>query len=176
MLSTSSKASKACGFKAVPRNYLKKNNFTSSSTGPKKGPEEPIYLRFWSYWTSPKPIPERYTLPWVFEMFYICVVFGCTGSSTMLLVRPSVSNFLHLEGSMKEGPWAYRIASIVVMFPIYPILLLTFGTVAGRHVYFRHFAVKMLSRFGIPKGRLDPAYRGVTAKRAKELDKEFRKW
>jgi len=128
------------------------------------------------YWTSHYEIPPRWTFKWYFEMLYLCFVFGCTGSSTMILVRPAVANILQLEGNMKEGPWAYRIGTIVVMFPVYPILLLTFGTVAGRHAYFRHFAVKMLSRFGIPKGRLDPKYRGVSAKRMKEIDKSFRKW
>ena len=51
-----------------------------------------------------------------------------------------------------------------------PLLLLTFGTIAGRHVYFRHFAVKMLSRFGIDKAALDPMYRGGAHVM------EFRKW
>jgi hypothetical protein len=117
-----------------------------------------------------KEIPPRYTFPWFLEMCYLCTVFGVTGSSTMLIVRPAVSNILQLEGSMKEGPWAYRVGTIVIMFPIYPLLLLTFGTIAGRHVYFRHFAVKMLSRFGIDKAALDPMYRGGAHV------KEFRKW
>ena len=103
-------------------------------------------------------------------MFYICCIFGCTGSSTMLLVRPAVSNMLQLEGTMKEGPWANSIGTVLVKFPVYPILLVTFGTLAGRHTYFRHFAVKMMSRFGIDKAALDPAYRGG------KTVKEFRKW
>ena len=88
----------------------------------------------------------------------------------MLLVRPAVAQIINVEGSMKDGPWAYRIATVVIMFPIYPLLLLSFGTLAGRHVYFRHFAVKMLSRFGIDKAALDPAYRGG------KVVKDFRKW
>ena len=79
-------------------------------------------------------------------MSYVCMIFGFTGSTTMFLVRPAVSKGLKLEGSMKDGPWSYRVATFVVMFPVYPLLLLGFGTVFNRHVYFRSFAVKMLSR------------------------------
>jgi len=53
------------------------------------------------------------------------------------------------------------------MFPFYPLLLVTVGTAAGRHVYFKHFAVKMLSRFGIPPRQLDSHY---------DPTKVFRKW
>ena len=75
-----------------------------------------------------------------------------------------------------QGPWAYRIGTLLIMFPIYPILLLTFGTLGRRHVYFRHFAVKMLSRFGIPKGKLDPWYRGKSVEQIKKMEESFRKW
>ena len=94
----------------------------------------------------------------------------------MFLVRPAISKGLKLEGSMKEGPWSYRVATFVVMFPVYPFLLLTFGTIFNRHIYFRHFAVKMLSRFGIPKGRIDPWYRGKSPEEVKVYEKSIRKW
>ena len=67
----------------------------------------------------------------------------------------------------RRRPWTYRLASIVIMFPFYPLLLVTVGTAAGRHVYFKHFAVKMLSRFGIPPRQLDSHY---------DPTKVFRKW
>ena len=131
---------------------------------------------FWQRWTEHKEIPERWTFWWGVEMAYLCCIFGVTGTSTMYFVRPAVATMLQLDGNMRDGPWAYRIGTIFIMFPVYPILLLTFGTLAGRHTYFRFFSVKMLSRFGIPKGRIDPSYRGVGAERAKQMDKNFRKW
>ena len=69
---------------------------------------------------------------------------------------------------MKDGPWSYRICSIVVMSPVYSTLLVVVGTIFGRHAYFRHFAVKMLSRFGIPPERLDRNFY--------ETAKTFKKW
>ena len=83
-------------------------------------------------------------------------------------VRPAVKNVLGLEGSFKDGPWAYRISTIVIMSPLYSILLVMVGTVFGRHAYFRFFSVKMLSRFGIPPELLDKEFH-ITKK-------TFRKW
>ena len=83
-------------------------------------------------------------------------------------VRPAVSKGLGLQGSFKDGPWSFRICSLVVMTPIYATLLLIVGTVFGRHAYFRHFSVKMWSRFGIPPEMIDSSWH--TTK------KNFRKW
>eukprot|EP00584_Thalassiosira_punctigera_P017544 CAMPEP_0172553270 /NCGR_PEP_ID=MMETSP1067-20121228/49787_1 /TAXON_ID=265564 ORGANISM="Thalassiosira punctigera, Strain Tpunct2005C2" /NCGR_SAMPLE_ID=MMETSP1067 /ASSEMBLY_ACC=CAM_ASM_000444 /LENGTH=207 /DNA_ID=CAMNT_0013341429 /DNA_START=3 /DNA_END=627 /DNA_ORIENTATION=- len=117
---------------------------------------------------APKPMPPRNTPRWYAEMALICTVFGITGSSTMFLVRPAVSDGLGLKGSMKEGPWSYRICSLVIMTPMYATLLVIVGTVFGRHAYFRHFSVKMFSRFGVPPELMDRNFH-VNAK-------NFRKW
>jgi hypothetical protein len=82
-------------------------------------------------------------LKWYGEMTLICTVFAITGTSTMFLVRPAMSEVLGLKGSLKEGPWSYRICSIVIMTPLYSTLLVIVGTIFGRHAYFRHFAVKV---------------------------------
>ena len=34
-------------------------------------------------------------------------------------------------GSFKDGPWSFRIVSLVVMMPVYSCLLVTVGTVFG---------------------------------------------
>jgi hypothetical protein len=117
---------------------------------------------------GPKPMPDRYTKQWFFEITLICTVFAITGSSTMILVRPAVNKGLGLNGSFKDGPWSYRICTLVVMSPLYSVLLVCVGTVFGRHFYFKHFSVKMLSRFGIPPEALDANYHVIA--------KNFRKW
>jgi len=117
---------------------------------------------------APKVMPERNTPRWYLEMALICTVFAITGSSTMVLVRPAVSDVLGLRGSMRDGPWSYRVASLVIMTPLYAVMLVCVGTAFGRHAYFRHFAVKMFSRFGIPPELLD--------KNWKTHAKNFRKW
>ena len=117
---------------------------------------------------GPKDMPPRNTFAWYREMILLSTVFAITGSSTMFLVRPAVSEVLGLQGSMKDGPWSYRIASLVIMTPLYSILLVGVGTVFGRHFYFKHFSVKMLSRFGIPPEMLDANFR--------QTAKNFKKW
>lgn len=110
---------------------------------------------FLQRWLAHKEIPPRGTLKWYGEMALICTVFAITGTSTMVIVRPAVSNVLGLEGSLKDGPWSYRICSLVIMTPLYSAMLVVVGTIFGRHTYFRHFAVKMFSRFGIPPELMD---------------------
>lgn len=73
-------------------------------------------------------------------------VFAVTGSSTAFVVRPLVSDGLGLQGSFKDGPMSFRVVSLVAMMPIYSALLVTVGTLFGRHTFFKRFAVKMWSR------------------------------
>mmetsp|Transcript_13023 Transcript_13023/g.30703 ORF Transcript_13023/g.30703 Transcript_13023/m.30703 type:complete len:229 (+) Transcript_13023:129-815(+) len=126
------------------------------------------FSEFWKSYSKPKPMPDRWSAAWYQEMALICTVFAITGSSTMILVRPAVSKGLGLQGTFKDGPWSFRICSLVVMTPIYGTLLLVVGTVFGRHAYFRHFSVKMWSRFGIPPEMIDKSWH--------ETKKNFRKW
>lgn len=136
-------------------------SLTSSS---EKSQSKTFMQRFF----GPKEMPPRGTLRWYGEISLICTVFAITGTSTMVLVRPAVSQGLGLEGSFKDGPWSYRICSLVIMSPIYSVLLVVVGTVFGRHFYFRHFAVKMISRFGIPPELMDKNFH--------QTSKNFRKW
>jgi hypothetical protein len=52
-----------------------------------------------------------------------------------------------IEGTIIEGPWSYRIASVFIISPIYACVLVTVGTLAGRHVFFANMARKIVSRF-----------------------------
>ena len=79
-----------------------------------------------------------------------------------------MSDILGLQGGFIEGPNSYRIASLVIMTPLYSTLLVCVGTLFGRHAYFRHFAVKMFTRFGIPPELMDSTFH--------ETAKKFRKW
>jgi hypothetical protein len=84
------------------------------------------------------------------------------------IVRPAVSEGLGIKGNFIDGPWSYRICSIVIMTPIYATLLVGIGTIFGRHAYFRHFSVKIFSRFGIPPALMDPTYEATK--------QSFKKW
>ena len=125
-------------------------------------------LAFWGSYSHQIKSPKKGSSEWYREMVLLCTVFAITGSSTMILVRPAVSKGLGLSGSLREGPWTYRICSIVIMTPVYCTMLVAVGTVFGRHSYFRHFAIKMISRFGIPPEMIDSSYHTT--------HRTFRKW
>ncbi len=93
----------------------------------------------------------------------------------MLLVRPMIQPIVG-EGSFKEGPWRYRILSILMVTPMsvpfagrswpliaaglraahtarahalcsYSLILMLVGTAAGRHHYFKQVVLRMWGRF-----------------------------
>ena len=144
--------------------------FSSSSKKPSPSTSSSSWSlsSWWHNFLAPKPMPPRYTAAWYREMVLICTVFAITGSTTMVVVRPMVSQGLGLKGSIIDGPWSYRLASLIIMSPIYGILLVCVGTLAGRHAYFRHFSVKLFGRFGIPSHLLD--------KNFEQTSKHFKKW
>eukprot|EP00298_Acanthocystis_sp_HF-20_P029169 c8050_g1_i1.p1 GENE.c8050_g1_i1~~c8050_g1_i1.p1 ORF type:complete len:173 (+),score=69.57 c8050_g1_i1:37-519(+) len=81
------------------------------------------------------------------EAAVLFCVFGITGSSSVALVRPALKNTLGIEGNMRDGPWSYRIASVVLVSPIYAMVLLCVGTAAGRHRYFATMSRNIFARF-----------------------------
>jgi hypothetical protein len=170
----SASASRLCQYHSALRQCSLRQTCTNlrrcSSSGPNgnSGGSNPAQQTFLQKFLAPKPMPPRNTPAWYREMTLLCTVFAITGSSTMFLVRPAMSNVLGLEGSLKDGPWSYRICSLVIMTPLYATLLVCVGTVFGRHAYFRHFSVKMFSRFGIPPSLMD--------KNFEKNAKNFKKW
>ena len=48
---------------------------------------------------------------------------------------------------MKDGPNSYRVISFFMVTPIYCCILLTVGTLSGRHQYFASMVKKILGRF-----------------------------
>ena len=77
-------------------------------------------------------------------MLLLHVVLGITG--------------LLLDGTTKDRPWSYRARSLVIMIQTCTALLVCTGTFLGRHAFFRHFSVKMFSRFGAPPESVDKSF------------------
>eukprot|EP00967_Tisochrysis_lutea_P052587 scaffold65206_cov31-Tisochrysis_lutea.AAC.4 len=99
--------------------------------------------RLWAWTTQPRPSWKENGV----EAIIICTVFAVTGSTSVAVVRPFLKHTIGLEGSMREGPWSYRIFSLLLVSPIYATLLVTFGTAAGRHTFFASMARKIFGRF-----------------------------
>ena len=87
--------------------------------------------RFWKWTTQErKPWKEDIT-----EAVVICTVFAITGTSTLVFVRPLLGT-LGIKGTWTDGPNSYRIGSILLISPIYSMILISIGTIAGRHRFF----------------------------------------
>jgi len=105
---------------------------------------------FWSWTTQQRPgwrdSPK--------EAAIIFVVFGVTGSTSVAIVRPTLKATTGIEGSLIKGPNSYRVMSILAVSPIYACMLVSFGTLAGRHRYFAAMSHKIFGRF-LPSSVLD---------------------
>ena len=87
--------------------------------------------RFWKWTTQKRPHwKEDYK-----EAAVIFVVFGVTGSSSVYFVRPLLTK-VGITGTMVDGPWSYRILSLILISPVYATILLSLGTISGRHNFF----------------------------------------
>lgn len=108
--------------------------------------------KFWDWTVQPRPNWMKDKK----EGIVACVIFGITGTTSALLVRPAVEKVLGIKGSLVEGPNSYRIASILFISPVYALLLGITGTLAGRHTFFAKMSFKILGRF-FPKRILSGA-------------------
>ncbi len=120
-------------------------SFCSSSPSPSPSSPPSIFQKFWKWTTQSRPSwKENKT-----EAAVLFCVFGITGSSSVAFVRPALKE-IGIDGTWKDGPWSYRIASVVIISPIYACILVTIGTLAGRHIFFANMGRKIISRF-MPK-------------------------
>ena len=85
---------------------------------------------------------ERWNITSNWQVFVILIVFAVTDSSSALLAKP----FLSLFGISKEtlSGWIYYPLYIIMIFPIYQVLLVSFGFIFGQFKFFWAFEKKML--------------------------------
>ena len=85
---------------------------------------------------------ERWNITSSWQLTIILIVFAITGSSAALLAKP----FLALFGIVKEEVhWVgYYFLYIILIFPIYQVLLVSYGFIFGQFRFFWAFEKKML--------------------------------
>ena len=104
-------------------------------------------VSFWDAWTAPVPMPARWSKAWWWEVGLVRnTVYALTGSTVRFFVKPAVRHGLQSTTRLREGSRGLYAASALVTLSIYPVILLSFGTVLGRHHYFKAAAKKMLRR------------------------------
>ena len=88
------------------------------------------------------------------QLVIIFVVFAITGSSSVKIAKPLLE-LMGVEMSAFEniflGNVLYWLLRILIVFPIYQILLLFFGTIFFQFKFFWKFEKKILSRMGFKR-------------------------
>lgn len=106
--------------------------------------------RFWQWTTQRRPDQVKFSAPWWKDTAIKISVYAATGSTSLYCVRPLLTK-AGVEGNWTDGPWSYRITSLFVVSPVYSILMLGFGTLAGRHIFFASMTRKIWGRFGVAR-------------------------
>lgn len=88
---------------------------------------------------------ERWKIKSNWQVFVILLVFAVTGSSAAYLSKP----ILTLFGISNKNPLEYYSLYIILIFPIYQILLVSFGFIFGQFTFFWAFEKKILKTCGL---------------------------
>jgi hypothetical protein len=88
---------------------------------------------------------QRWNIKSNWQVFVITLVFAITGSSAAYLSKPILATF----GISKDNPWAYYPLYIILIFPVYQVLLVSFGFVFGQFTFFWAFEKKLLKNCGL---------------------------
>ena len=85
---------------------------------------------------------ERWNITSDWQVVVILVVFAVTGSTSALIAKPNLRFF----GITKESIslWLFYPLYIVMIFPVYQVLLVSFGFIFGQFKFFWAFEKKML--------------------------------
>jgi hypothetical protein len=89
---------------------------------------------------------ERWNITSNTQMIIIIVVFAITGSTSALLSKPILSFLGIIKGEVSN--WLYYPLYLLLIFPVYQVLLVSFGFIAGQFKFFWDFEKKMLTRLG----------------------------
>ena len=90
---------------------------------------------------------ERWNIKSNWQLFVIILVFAITGSSAAYLSKPILSLFGIVKGNVSN--WLYYPLYILLIFPVYQVLLVSFGFIFGQFTFFWAFEKKMLKSMGL---------------------------
>lgn len=100
-------------------------------------------------------LKKRWGISSTWQVLIIIVVFGITGSSSVFIAKP-VLEFLgmarvNFSSEFWWGGMSYYTLRILLIFPLYQILLITYGWLFGQFKFFWEFEKTMLSRMGLAR-------------------------
>jgi hypothetical protein len=101
-----------------------------------------------------KKLKEKWDVKSNFQFLIIFIVFGITGSSSVVVAKPIMEVLGILPVYFEDiflGNIVYWMLRILVIFPVYQILLLLFGILFFQFKFFWNFEKKILSRMGFKR-------------------------
>lgn len=90
---------------------------------------------------------QRWGITSNFQMVMILIVFAVTGSSAAYLSKPILGWLGIHKGDISN--WIYYPLYIILIFPVYQVLLVSFGFLFGQFTFFWAFEKKMLRSMGL---------------------------
>jgi hypothetical protein len=94
-----------------------------------------------------KRLKKKWGITSNFQLFIIFIVFGITGSFSVLITEPVILFiFGDLDGLNPLLSWLLR---MLILFPIYQALLLFFGFIFFQYKFFYQFEKKILKKIGL---------------------------
>lgn len=100
-------------------------------------------------------LKERWGISASWQIILIIVVFGLTGSSSVYIAKPLLEMIglarMNFSPDFWWGGFCYYILRILLVFPIYQVLLVSYGWLFGQFKFFWTFEKKMLGRIGFSR-------------------------
>ena len=92
-------------------------------------------------------LKQRWGITSNYQLVIIFIVFAVTGSTSAYLSKP----VLEYIGFTRDiiSPWLYWPAYLILIFPIYQVLLVSFGFISGQFKFFWAFEKRMLKSVGL---------------------------
>ncbi len=100
-------------------------------------------------------LKERWGISSTGQIILIIIVFGLTGSSSVYVAKPLLEfiglSRMNFSPDFLWGGISYYTLRIVLVFPIYQVLLVTYGWLFGQFKFFWSFEKNMLGKMGFSR-------------------------
>jgi len=94
-----------------------------------------------------KRLKSKWGLKNLFQVVMILIVFSLTGM-TVVFIRPIIFSWFHYDAQTPF--WIKTITYILLIFPMYQILILVYGTILGQFSFFWEKEKKLFNALAKP--------------------------
>jgi hypothetical protein len=92
--------------------------------------------------TWQQKLMSRWNLVSLKQVYFVLLVFACTGFTVLFLKRPILDFF----GVERGGGFIHSLLYFILVLPLYQVILLLWGAVFGQFHFFWEFEKRMIKR------------------------------